>query len=516
MALASTGLVLVVIVGAIGVWSSSTQNDAARHLAGTLTAERGAREIDAAQAAIRANVLETVLTGDPTTRQSALERLGDSVAVLRAAIATVDRAQAADDVTITTLRSGAETLITRGQRVISLANHDVTDPQQHAARAALPGFATAGQALAVAIPALERSVTASAQAAQRQAADAHQLSQMVIISTTLIALLLLLGSAMLVVRQLTRRVRACVTAAEAIAVKNLTHTVEVTGDDEIATIMRAIARAAANLRETVESIDEGALTLAGASEELAVTSRRLTDGATDTVARAHAVSAATITVDECLSSAAEFAGQVHGSLQDVSQHAVQATQIASHAAQISERTAGQAAQLGASSTQIGNVLQLISAIAEQTNLLALNATIEAARAGDAGRGFAIVANEVKELSQETARATEEIHQQVTAIQSEVSAVIESTGEVTAVIDQIRATQQAIDAAVQHQTTAVSDITTQVENANTASHGIHNTVTHVADAASSTSNSANDAQVAATELGHLAAHLSDLVKQFRLT
>src|SRR6185436_1820378 len=94
------------------------------------------------------------------------------------------------------------------------------------------------------------------------------------------------------------------------------------------------------------------------------------------------------------------------------------------------------AKLGESSRQIGDVVKVITSIAEQTNLLALNATIEAARAGDAGRGFAVVASEVKELAQETARATEDIAHRVDTIQRDAQEAVSAISEISTVIGRI--------------------------------------------------------------------------------
>ena len=131
-------------------------------------------------------------------------------------------------------------------------------------------------------------------------------------------------------------------------------------------------------------------------------------------------------------------------------------------------------QLGESSAEIGNVIKLITSIAEQTNLLALNATIEAARAGDAGKGFAVVASEVKDLAQETARATEDIGARVTAIQQDTGGAVEVISRISEVIAQINDFQTTIASAVEEQTATTGEMSRSIaEVANGSSRIAHN-------------------------------------------
>jgi methyl-accepting chemotaxis protein len=113
--------------------------------------------------------------------------------------------------------------------------------------------------------------------------------------------------------------------------------------------------------------------------------------------------------------------------------------------------------LGDSSAKIGQVLKVITTIAQQTNLLALNATIEAARAGDAGTDFAVVANEVKELAKETAKATEDIGRRIEAIQSNANNAVDAIGKIGAVIDQTHDISNTIAGAVEEQTAVTNEI-----------------------------------------------------------
>ena len=122
-----------------------------------------------------------------------------------------------------------------------------------------------------------------------------------------------------------------------------------------------------------------------------------------------------------LSTVASGAEEMGASIREIAANASEASRVVAEAVQVATSATDTVTELGESSTQISDVIKLITAIAEQTNLLALNATIEAARAGEAGKGFAVVASEVKDLAQETARATEDIGKQVERIQRNADA-----------------------------------------------------------------------------------------------
>lgn len=142
--------------------------------------------------------------------------------------------------------------------------------------------------------------------------------------------------------------------------------------------------------------------------------------------------------------------ELMSSITEVERNVIQASNVANDAQRITEDASEIVARLNTSSIEIGNVVKVITSIAEQTNLLALNATIEAARAGEAGKGFAVVANEVKDLARETAKATEEVDQKVSAIQSDAGSVVQALHQVAETVERINEAQNIISGVLTEQ------------------------------------------------------------------
>ena len=253
----------------------------------------------------------------------------------------------------------------------------------------------------------------------------------------------------------------------------------------VATATRDMQRVAGEITTSVNGTSERAAAAAAASEEAS--------------ASVSTVAAAT---EELASSVAEIGRQVTHSSGVADQAVIKAGQT-------TEMVAG----LTAAGEKIGDVLRLIGAIASQTNLLALNATIEAARAGDAGRGFAVVASEVKELASQTAKATEEIAGQVTAIQSATGNCVTAIGGISDTIREISGIAATIAAAVEEQESATREIARSVQEAATGTSEVSQNVAGASQAAGQSRILADNVLTAAGELSQHAAALFKSVDTF---
>jgi len=304
--------------------------------------------------------------------------------------------------------------------------------------------------------------------------------------------------------------------AEAIAAGDLTRDdLKVRSQDELGDLTTAINKMSSSLKRMILSITENAMQVASASEELNTTSQQITANSEETSAQADVVSKAAQSVSQNLQTVATGAEEMGASIKEIAKNATEAAKIATSAVKVAEDTTATVSKLGESSTEIGQVIKVITSIAQQTNLLALNATIEAARAGEAGKGFAVVANEVKELAKETARATEDISRKIEAIQTDTKAAVDAIASISGVIHQINDISSTIATAVEEQNATTNEMSRNVSEAATGSGEITSNIAGVAEAAQGTTRGATDTQKASQQLVETSTQLRRLVEQFKI-
>ena len=338
--------------------------------------------------------------------------------------------------------------------------------------------------------------------------------------TMAIATLAALGIGIFVAVSLSRGIagatQSLLVQAEAIAAGDLTREdLRVRSQDELGDLTTAINKMSGSLKRIILSISENAMQVASASEELNSTSQQITANSEETSAQADVVSKAAQSVSQNLQTVATGAEEMGASIKEIAKNATEAAKVATSAVKVAETTTVTVSKLGDSSSEIGQVIKVITSIAQQTNLLALNATIEAARAGEAGKGFAVVANEVKELAKETARATEDISRKIEAIQTDSKAAVSAITTISEVINQINGISNTIATAVEEQNATTNEMARNVSEAAQGSGEITSNIAGVAQAAENTSRGATDTQKAAQHLVHTSAELRRLVEQFKI-
>ena len=249
------------------------------------------------------------------------------------------------------------------------------------------------------------------------------------------------------------------------------------------------------------------------SAELSAVSQQMSANADQSSRQAGTASAAAEQVSGNIGVVATSSEELSSSIREVAKNATDAAKVGGEAVARAKATTAIMAQLGESSTEIGQVIKVITSIAQQTNLLALNATIEAASAGEAGRGFAVVANEVKELAKQTAQATENIGRKIESIQADSRNAVQAIEQIAEIIDRINDFQNIIASSVEEQSVTTSEITKNLAEARGGVNSVASNVVGVAEAAGSTASGANNAMSAARQLAQMAASLQEIVSQF---
>lgn len=233
--------------------------------------------------------------------------------------------------------------------------------------------------------------------------------------------------------------------------------------------------------------------------EMEVSSKSLSGMADETARQSQVVAAASEEATRNVETVSSAAEELSASISEIARHVQEQSHMTSQAVGEADKTNDTIKELGAASTEIGQVVKVITSIAQQTNLLALNATIEAARAGEAGKGFAVVANEVKELARQTARATEEISEKIGAIQGSTNVAVTAIGSIGDSIRKINEISTTIASAVEEQTAATNEISRNVAEAARGTAEVTNNISGVSQAATDSGTAANDMQAAAQGL-----------------
>lgn len=309
---------------------------------------------------------------------------------------------------------------------------------------------------------------------------------------------------------------------------DLTRRLDTSGSDEVSQLSQAFNQFAEKIRQTVSQVAGVTVQLGTAAEQLAVITRETADGVheqeQETTQVATAMNQMTATVQEVARNAADAATSASRALEETEQGKMVVNSTINSISGLAQEINSAAEVINELETQsenIGSVLDVIRGIAEQTNLLALNAAIEAARAGEQGRGFAVVADEVRTLASRTQQSTEEIQHMIEQLQGgsrqAVKVMHNSNEQVQSTVDQAGQAGQSLED-ISQVVVAINDMNMQIANAaeeqGLVSEEVNRNVININDAVQKTSSGAAQTSEASDSLARLAADLQQLVQQFR--
>jgi methyl-accepting chemotaxis protein len=338
----------------------------------------------------------------------------------------------------------------------------------------------------------------------------------VVVTVGLVGLLVLVLAVMLISRSITRPLVVLQTRMSEIADGDgdLTARLSESAHDEVGEVARAANRFIGRVQNLVGRMASAATSLTGSVGSLSSLSTQVASAAEETSAKAGVVSHAAEEVSRNITTLSAGSEEMGAAIHEIASSASEAAQVAGNAVAVATSASDTIIDLARSSAEIGKVVKLITTIAEQTNLLALNATIEAARAGESGKGFAVVAGEVKDLAQETAKATEDITTRIAAIQAGTDAAAQAIASIAEIVGTINGYAATIATAVEEQSATSSAMSRNVTDAAAGSSDIAGTITGVARAADSTYAAAGMTAQATTEVSTVVNELRAAVGRFR--